>query len=147
MQFRPMADEDRQALQIVGHAVRIARGRAAMSQRELAARAGVSQTAISRMERGLVWGMGVIYFARVARVLGDTLTLGGCPHGHRCDFNRQWLETLRHVSPEFEVAPRYRSIMGPTLFELLRRVEADPDEALPDDPTLPPPGSDDQLLV
>ncbi len=98
------------------------------------------------MERGLVWGMGVIYFARVARVLGDTLTLGGCPHGHRCDFNRQWLETLRHVSPDFEHAPRYRSIMGPTLFELIRRAEADPDETASYDESTLPAGDADGLL-
>jgi len=64
---------NREALEMVGQAVRLARQRASMSQRVLAARAGVSQTTISRLERGVVPGMGLEQFARIAMVLADDL--------------------------------------------------------------------------
>lgn len=137
MQFRAMTREDQEALEVIGRAIRIARVRAAMSQRRLASTSGVSQTAISRMERGLVWGMGIIYFARVARILGDALTLAGCPHGHDCDFGRQWAAALREISPELVRHRGHRSSMGSTLFELLRRAESEPDEPTSDDPLAP----------
>lgn len=138
MQFRTMTREDQEALEVIGRAIRIARVRAAMSQRRLASIAGVSQTALSRMERGLVWGMGIIYFARVARVLGDALTLAGCPHGHDCDFGRQWAAALREISSELERQRGHRSTMGSTLFDLLRRAESEPDDGASDESLAPP---------
>ncbi len=64
---------NREALEMVGHAVRLARHGASMSQRELAARAGFRQTTTSRLERGVVPGMGLEMFARVAMVLASDL--------------------------------------------------------------------------
>jgi transcriptional regulator with XRE-family HTH domain len=71
---RPIAAYwNREALEMVGRAVRVARIRAGMSQRTLEARSGVDQTAISRLERGLRPQMGVEKFARIALVLGHYL--------------------------------------------------------------------------
>ncbi|MCY7417331.1 MAG: helix-turn-helix domain-containing protein [Chloroflexi bacterium] len=67
---------NREALEMVGQAVRLARQRASMSQRGLAARAGVGQTTVSRLERGVVPGMGLEMFARVAMVLASDLFSG-----------------------------------------------------------------------
>ncbi len=70
----PLAEHwNREALEMVGQAVRLARQRASMSQRVLAARSGVSQTTISRLERGVVPGMGLEQFARIAMVLANDL--------------------------------------------------------------------------
>ena len=63
------AERTRDALVMLGQAVRRARTRSALSQRDLEALSGVDQTAISRMERGVAPGMGLDKFARVAAVL------------------------------------------------------------------------------
>lgn len=113
---------DQRALAIVGQAVRIARHRSALSQRGLAARSGVSQSAISRMERGSVRGMGLVYLARVVEALGDSISLVGCPHGHDCEYARVWASARRQVAFDLAEAAG-SSLEGPTLFELLRRAE------------------------
>ena len=118
--MRTVSEVDRQALAVIGQAVRIARERAALSQRRLAARAHVSQSAISRMERGAVRGIGLVYFARVVDALGDAMPLVGCPHGHACDHDRQWRYARNQVSPDRE--PR-RGVEGATLYELIREIE------------------------
>jgi transcriptional regulator with XRE-family HTH domain len=66
-------DEDRDALEALGRAVRFARQQSSLTQRELEALTGVDQTAISRMERGVVPGMGLVRFARIAMVLSGSL--------------------------------------------------------------------------
>lgn len=89
-QFRDMTRADRQALQMLGAAVRIGRERMGLSQDALAGNADLSQTAVSRLERGMVRGMAVVRFARVAWVLGQRMPLGGCPHDHRCAYDTEW---------------------------------------------------------
>ena len=104
-QFREMSDHDRRALVMLGAAVRIARHRMGLTQRQLAERTGVSQTAISRMERGKVWGMAIVMFARVAWALEERTPLGGCPHFHLCDFGARWRQLMaEHVArPKFDL--------------------------------------------
>ena len=123
MPSRTIDEPDRRALAVIGHAVRIARERAALSQRRLAARAGVSQSAISRMERGAVRGIGLVYFARVVTSLAEAMPLVGCPHGHGCDYDRQWRSVTRQVSPDPGPRWRFGSVEGPTLYELTREAE------------------------
>ncbi len=62
-----------EALEELGAAVRDARQRAGLSQRDLEALSGVDQSSISRMERGRVPGMRLDKLARVAMVLGGLL--------------------------------------------------------------------------
>jgi transcriptional regulator with XRE-family HTH domain len=118
-----MSEPDLQALAVIGQAVRIARERAAWSQRRLAVRAGVSQSAISRMERGAVRGIGLVYFARVARALGDAMPMVGCPHGHACDYDREWRLGVGQVSPDLGTGGGFASDEGATLYELTRQAE------------------------
>ena len=123
MPSRTIDEPDRQALAVIGHAVRIARERSALSQRRLAARADVSQSAISRMERGAVRGIGLVYFARVVTALAEAMPLVGCPHGHGCEYDRQWRSVIRQVVPDLAPRRRFESVEGPTLYELTREVE------------------------
>jgi DNA-binding XRE family transcriptional regulator len=103
-QYREMSDQDRRALLMLGAAVRIARHRMGLSQRQLASRTGVSQTAISRMECGKVWGMAIVMFARVAWALEERTPLGGCPHHHLCSLGGRWRQLMaEHVAmPKFD---------------------------------------------
>jgi transcriptional regulator with XRE-family HTH domain len=61
-----------------------ARRRAGMSQQRLANRAGVSQSMISRFERGLAPAMGVRHLIALAGALGRIFPFGTCPHEHEC---------------------------------------------------------------
>lgn len=116
-QFRDMTRADRQALQVLGAAVRIGRKRMSLSQDALAANAEVSQTAVSRLERGMVWGMAVVRFARVAWVLGPRMPLGGCPHGHRCAYDTEWQYARQRALdlPDAGVGPDEHDEPGPLL--------------------------------
>jgi DNA-binding XRE family transcriptional regulator len=104
-QFRDMTRADRQALEMLGAAVRIGRKRMGLSQDALAASAEVSQTAVSRLERGMVWGMAVVRFARVASVLGPRMPLGGCPHTHRCAYDTEWQYARQRALDLMEAGP------------------------------------------
>ena len=61
-----------------------ARRRAGISQQRLAAKCGVSQSMISRFERGLAPAMGVRYLVAMANGLGRIFPFGTCPHDHEC---------------------------------------------------------------
>jgi len=65
---------------MVGSAVRAARRRAAVSQVELAERAGMTQPSIARLEKGLV-SPTVITLDRIARALGTELIVDFDPRG------------------------------------------------------------------
>src|SRR5512141_462819 len=68
----------------IGRRFRLGRQQAGVSQRTLADRAGVSQSEISRLERGLRPGMAVYRVAAIAMALGPQFPFGICPHDHRC---------------------------------------------------------------
>ncbi len=61
-----------------------ARRRAGMSQQRLSYRCGVSQSMISRFERGLAPAMGVRHLIAMANALGRIFPFGTCPHEHEC---------------------------------------------------------------
>jgi transcriptional regulator with XRE-family HTH domain len=127
--MRTMSEPDLHALAVIGQAMRIARERASLSQRRLAARSGVSQSAISRMERGSVRGIALRYFARVVATLGDTMPLVGCPHGHDCDYARQWRFARLQIAPELVTPRGFASDEGLTIYELTRQLEGELAEA------------------
>ena len=66
--------------QVIGARFRNGRVKAGLSQRRLAALAGVSQSTISRMERGLILGMRFEAAIRIAAAIGPSLPFGACPH-------------------------------------------------------------------
>ena len=79
IEWEPSAD-----LLRFGRYLRRARYFAHLSQEDLASRAGVSQSNISRLERGLAPATGSDRIARIGAVLGKNLPLGFCPHTHMC---------------------------------------------------------------
>jgi DNA-binding XRE family transcriptional regulator len=72
-------------MEIVGARFRNARIRAGLSQRRVADLAGVSQSSVSRLERGVSGGMRTEVLLRIAISIPG-LPLGFCPHGHRCAY-------------------------------------------------------------
>lgn len=71
-------------MELIGARFRHGRRQAGMSQRRLAERAGVSQSMVSRFERGRAPGMGALRFIRIGMALGPQFPFGFCSHEHRC---------------------------------------------------------------
>jgi transcriptional regulator with XRE-family HTH domain len=69
---------------IVGARFRHGRRQLGISQRRLADLSMVSQSVISRFERGLVTGMSTERLIRIATALGPGFPFGFCPHDHDC---------------------------------------------------------------
>jgi DNA-binding XRE family transcriptional regulator len=75
------------AFVIVGARFRHGRILAGLSQRRLAELAGISQSVVSRFERGLVSHMSAERIVRLAMALGPAFPFGSCPHKHaNCDY-------------------------------------------------------------
>jgi transcriptional regulator with XRE-family HTH domain len=121
-ELQPPAD-----LRQFGRYFSLARRRAGMSQQRLADRSGVSQSMVSRFERGLAPAMGVRYLVALSNVLGQLFPLGVCPHDHDCgwqpvkppqaqvSFVERWLERLQTETPP-----------TPTATEMDQEVEDEP---------------------
>jgi DNA-binding XRE family transcriptional regulator len=71
-------------LSAFGRIVRRARQCAGLSQQRLADLSGVSQTSISRLERGKAPHLALDRLLAMQVVLGGCLPLGLCPHDHPC---------------------------------------------------------------
>ena len=69
---------------IVGRYLRRSRRYAELNQRELAAESGMSQSTISRVERGRLPRMYLVRFLDLCLQLGRLFPLGVCPHEHQC---------------------------------------------------------------
>jgi DNA-binding XRE family transcriptional regulator len=67
-----------------GKTLRRARQLAGLSQRQLAAIAGISQSVISRLERGKAPGTTVERLIILSDAIGRRMPLGFCPHDHEC---------------------------------------------------------------
>jgi DNA-binding XRE family transcriptional regulator len=76
-----------EALRQLGEAVRQARRDHGLSQVALARLGGVSQSSISRLERGLAPQAPMHRIVTLGLVLGRVLPLGRCPHDHECRWN------------------------------------------------------------
>ena len=85
---------------LIGARFRHGRRQAGISQRKLAQKSGVSQSLISRFERGRTPGMSTILVIRIGMALGPGFPFGCCPHQHKCawpynpDAARKWSEIL-----------------------------------------------------
>jgi transcriptional regulator with XRE-family HTH domain len=71
----------------VGQRFRVGRRQAGLSQRRVADRSGISQSEISRLERGMTPGMSAYRVFAIALALGDRFPFGVCPHPHRCAYS------------------------------------------------------------
>lgn len=81
--------------ELVGARFRHGRLLAGVSQRRIAEVAGISQSVVSRFERGLVSHTSAERIVRLAMALGPAFPFGCCPHTHACD----WPSDPRNVSP------------------------------------------------
>jgi DNA-binding XRE family transcriptional regulator len=71
-------------LRTFGGCLRRGRHCAGLSQQRLADLAGVSQTLVSRLERGRAPHVSLSRVLAIQHVLGACLPLGICPHEHDC---------------------------------------------------------------
>jgi hypothetical protein len=71
-------------LVLFGSRIRLGRSQLGISQRRLAELAGVSQSVVSRLERGVATGMGLMHVVAVGMALGPDFPFGFCPHHHPC---------------------------------------------------------------
>ncbi|MEP7159340.1 MAG: helix-turn-helix transcriptional regulator [Chloroflexota bacterium] len=74
---------------------RFRRGRllVGLSQRAVAAKAGVSQSEISRFERGMTPHMSAYKVLEIGLALGPRFPFGYCPHDHQCANARPSMES------------------------------------------------------
>ena len=88
---------------LVGARFRRGREQAGLSQRDVAWRAGVSQSLVSQFERGLT--LGSMRMVMMGLAIGPRFPLGCCPHNHRCawpaDPTNQFADLLRQLSRPF----------------------------------------------
>jgi hypothetical protein len=68
------------------------------SQRWVADHADISQTAMSRLERGLATGMAVERLVRVAQAIGPSFPFGFCPHHQNCTWPADPRQKLLRIS-------------------------------------------------
>ena len=105
---RPHPDTGRQqlavdpTLAVLGRYLRRSRRYLEVTQMQLAERSGLSQSMISRAERGVAPAMSIERFVILCAALGRLFPLGSCPHDHDC----AW-EPIRPIN---------RSIPDPTAF-------------------------------
>lgn len=71
-------------LVLVGRYFRRSRAYAGLSQTQVAGKANVSQSMVSRVERARAPGMAFERFVDMCLVLGRLFPFGVCPHDHRC---------------------------------------------------------------
>ena len=85
---RPEGEIDHALLRRFGIEFRRCRLYAGLSQVALAERSGVSQSTISRIERGKASSASLIKLVRISDAMLDGFPFGYCPHPHFCPWNR-----------------------------------------------------------
>ena len=85
---RPADERDRRLLRRFGTELRRCRIHAGLSQVVLAERSGVSQSTISRLERGKASSAAMFKLVLISAAMGDGFPLAFCPHPHHCAWNR-----------------------------------------------------------
>jgi len=82
----PMGDPASVGVHLLGRYIRRCRSLAGLTQHQLAKRAGVSQSMVSRAERGLTPGMSAVTLIRIVQPLARFFPFGVCPHDHNCSW-------------------------------------------------------------
>jgi len=98
-----------------GRALKRARLMAGLSQSQLAVKSGISQSVISRFERGLAPGMSVERLTVLSEAVGWRFPIGFCPHDHDCKWPR--IEPIPYDHPP----PRQQTYSLPRLPKHKRR--------------------------
>ncbi|MEO6349943.1 MAG: helix-turn-helix transcriptional regulator [Candidatus Limnocylindrales bacterium] len=73
-------------MELVGRRFRRGRLNAGLSQRQVARKADVSQSLVSRFERGRTPGMSTSRVVAIAAAIGPYFPFGFCPHHHGCNW-------------------------------------------------------------
>jgi len=76
-----------------GGAIRAARRSASLSQEQLAARSGLPQSTISRLEQGLTPYVSLTRIGRLSIGMDGRIPIGPCPHRHECAWNQPLVDT------------------------------------------------------
>ena len=85
---RPSDERDHRLLRRFGTEFRRCRIYAGLSQVVLAERSGVSQSTISRLERGKASSAAMFKLVLISAAMGDGFPFAFCPHPHHCAWNR-----------------------------------------------------------
>ncbi len=101
---RPEDERDWSLLRRFGVEFRRCRHHAGLSQVELARRSGVSQSTISRIERGRASSAAMFKLAKVGHVLDYSFPFGFCPHPHDCFWNRLDEDGAHSLDPRRPIA-------------------------------------------
>ena len=80
----PMGDPETVGVSLLGRYIRRSRRLTGMTQQQLADKAGVSQSMVSRIERGLEPAAPAARLIRLLQPLARFFPLGVCPHDHNC---------------------------------------------------------------
>ncbi|HEY7023541.1 MAG TPA: helix-turn-helix transcriptional regulator [Candidatus Limnocylindrales bacterium] len=80
----PMGAAETAGIGLLGRYLRRSRLLADLTQQQLADKAGVSQSMVSRAERGLAPSMAVVRLVRMLQPLARLFPFGVCPHDHNC---------------------------------------------------------------
>lgn len=99
------------AIAWVGRYLFRSRGWAGISQEVLAHRAGVSQSMVSRAERGLARAMPFERFISLTRPLDRLFPLGCCPHDHDCPW-QPFREPQQEISSDSLYVERMLKFAG-----------------------------------
>lgn len=111
---RPEGERDRALLRRFGVELRRCRLYAGLSQVTLAQLSGVSQSTISRIERGKASSAALIKLVRLSDAMPGGFPFAYCPHPHLCPWNRLDEDGRTSIDP-------YRPIVSEeTRAELLR---------------------------
>jgi hypothetical protein len=118
----------------VGRYFRRARLLAGLSQQRLADKARVSQSSVSRTERGLGPAMGFEHFVDMTVELDRLFPFGVCPHDHECPW--QPIKPPEHQTTAVERL--VEKILSPAGFEASDDQEAENAESFVDDIPIKP---------
>ncbi len=87
----------------MGARIRAGRHAAGLSQRAVADWAGVSQSEVSRLERGQGGNISTYRFVAICFAIGPSFPFGNCPHNHNCPHTRP--AAAAHIRRQFD-SPR-----------------------------------------
>jgi transcriptional regulator with XRE-family HTH domain len=82
--IRPQGEPRTAGVSLVGRYIRRSRQSAGLTQKQLADRAGVSQSMVSRVERGLEPEIPLDRLIKLVQPLARFFPVGVCPHDHNC---------------------------------------------------------------
>lgn len=98
------------AVAYLGRYLRRARSYAQKTQQQIADESGVSQSMVSRAERGRAPGMRLERFLAMCQSLGRLFPLGACPHEHECGWQpikrpeRHVTDAIRYLESLLKIA-------------------------------------------